>query len=521
MNLQPGTTLWLLRHELRMFWFTNVATSKQGQRRSAPWLVVGGAVLAWGAMHVGVFALLRALGPATGLTAWPFVVAVTAVLLATFLFMLSSAVKASVETLFDRGDMDLLLSSPLPSRSIFGVKLAGMAFGVAVIYLFFLAPFAHVGLLLGQLRWLAIYPVLFSMAVLAASLAMLLTLAMVRVLGARRTRVVAQVVGALAGALLFLLSQAGNFLSHDDGQAASAMTQAMAAAQALDPGSPLLLPARAALGEGRAVAIVAVLGLFTALLTVRLTHRFFVRGLQQAAGSARARTSDTPVQYRFDRSLTAVIMIKEWRLVWRDPHLISQVLLQLLYLLPLCFIVFSKDALQLWAVAGGLTMLCGSLSGSLSWIILKAEDAPDLLLTAPASAATVRRAKLAAAVLPILALMTVPLAWLLLRAPLAGAVTLTTVCGATLGAALVNLWTGRPGVRGEFKNRGKREVASRLFEVSTLLSWAALASLLPHTLSEAPVSAAVAGGIGAAAAIALGTVFLAWLLQARDHQRVR
>jgi ABC-2 type transport system permease protein len=514
-NLRPGGTPWLLRHEIRMFWYTNFGGSKQGQRGSANWRVVGGALLVWFALHAGVFALLRSAGPAAGFSAGPFVVAVTAILLATFLFMLSSALKASVETLFDRGDMDLLLSSPLPSRSIFSVKLAGMAFGLAVLYLFFLAPFAHVGLLLGQFRWLAIYPVLFAMAVLAASLAMLLTLAMVRVLGARRTRVVAQVVGALAGALLFLLSQAGNFLSQEDGPAASAMAQAMAAAQSLDAGSPLLLPARAALGDSRAVAIIAALGLFVALLTVRLTHRFFVRGLQQASGSERARTSAAPVRYRFDRSLTGVVMVKEWRLVWRDPHLVSQVLLQLLYLLPLCFIVFRKDALQLWAVAGGLTMLCGSLSASLSWIILKAEDAPDLLQTAPASAATVRRAKLAAAVLPIFALVAIPLVWLLLRAPLAGGVTVTTVCGATVGAALVNLWTGRPASRGEFKNRGNREIGPRMLELSTLLAWSALASLLPSALGGAPVGFAIAGGVGAAAAIALGTLPLAWMLRYR------
>jgi len=514
-NLRPGGTLWLLRHEMRMFWYTNVAAGKQGKRRSASWRVVGGGLAIWSALHVGVFALLRAVGPAGDLPARPFVVAVTAILLATFLFMLSSALKASVETLFDRGDMDLLLSSPLPSRSIFGVKLAGMAFGVAVLYLFFLAPFAHVGLLLGQFRWLAIYPVLFAMAVLAAALAMLLTLAMVRVLGARRTRVVAQVVGALAGALLFLLSQAGNFLAHEKGPAASAMVQVMAAAQSLEAGSPLLLPARAALGDGGAVAIIAALGLLAALLTVRLTHRFFVQGLQQAAGSERATTSVAPVRYRFDRSLASVVMVKEWKLVWRDPHLVSQVLLQLLYLLPLCLIVFKKDALQLWAVAGGLTMLCGSLSASLSWIILKAEDAPDLLQTAPANAATVRRAKLAAAVLPIVALVAIPLGWLLLRAPLAGAVTVTTVCGATLGAALVNLWTGKPASRGEFKNRGKREIAPRMLELANLLAWSALASLLPLALGGAPVDVALAGGLGAAAAIALGTLPLAWMLRYR------
>ncbi len=131
-------------------------------------------------------------------------------------------------------------------------------------------------------------------------------------------------------------------------------------------------------------------------------------------------------------------------------------------------------------------MLCGSLSASLSWIILKAEDAPDLLQTAPASAATVRRAKLAAAVLPIFALVAIPLGWLLLRAPLAGGATLTTVCGATLGAALVNLWTGRPASRGEFKNRGNRDIGSRMLELSNLLAWSALASLLPLALGGAP-----------------------------------
>jgi len=514
-NLRPGSAAWLLRHEVRMFWYTGFAATKEGVRRGANWRVVGGALAAWLALHGGVFALLRAGGAVSGLAREQFVIVVTAALLATFLFMLSSALKASVETLFDRGDMDLLLSSPLPSSSIFTVKLAGMAFGVAALYLFFLAPFAHVGLFLGQFRWLAIYPVLFAMAVLAVSLAMLLTLAMVRVLGARRTRVVAQIVGALAGALLFLLSQAGNLMSRDDGPGASAMAQVMQAAQSLDTTSALLLPARATLGDAQAVAIVAALGMLAAVLTIRATHGFFVRGLQQASGSVRARTSTAPVRYRFDRGLAALVIVKEWRLVRRDPHLISQVLLQLLYLLPLCFIVFREDAVQLWAVAGGLTMLCGSLSASLSWIILLAEDAPDLLRTAPASAATVTRAKLAAAVIPVFGVVALPLLWLTLRAPLAGALTSATVVGAVLGAALINVWTGRPAKRGEFKNRGQRPMGLVLLELSNLLAWTALASLLPYALEDGPVGILVAGGLGAAAAISLGTVSLAWLLRHR------
>lgn len=517
MNLAPGTTLWLLRHELRLFWYTSLAAGKKGAPRRPNWRVVGGGLLLWLGLHAGVFALLRAMGPSAGLPPSQFVIAVTALLLGTFLFMLSSALKASVETLFVRGDMDLLLSSPLPSRSIFGVKLASIAFGVTALYLFFLAPFAHVGLLLGQFRLLAVYPVLFAMAVLAASLAMLLTLTLVRLLGARRTRVVAQVLGALAGAFLFLLSQAGTFLSQDSGAAPSAMASVMAAAQSLDKDSALLLPARAALGDGSAVALIGGLGLLFALLTLQSTHRFFVRGLQQVASSERVSTRAGPVRYRFDRSLAAVVIAKEWRLVRRDPHLISQVLLQLLYLVPLCLLVFKKNSLQIPATAAGLTMLCGSLSASLSWIILLAEDAPDLLQTSPARAATLRLAKIAAAVIPVFTLVGLPLLWLALRAPLAGALTTVTVSGAVMGAALINVWMGKPTARGEFKNRGQRSIGARLLELSNVLGWAALALLLARAQGSASVGMASAGAIGAAAAIALGTLPLAWLLRRRTR----
>jgi ABC-2 type transport system permease protein len=514
-KLQPGSASWLLRHELRLFWFS-LSSGKEGAPRKPKWRVLGSALLVWLGLHAAVFALLHEMGPVTGVPPRQFVAAVTAILLSTFLFMLSSALKSSVETLFDRGDMDLLLSSPLPSRSIFAVKLGSMAFGVAALYLFFLAPFAHVGLLLGQLRWLAVYPVLFAMAVLAASMAMLLTLALVRLFGARRTRVVAQVVGALAGALLFLLSQAGSLLSQGDGPAPTAFARVVASVQSLDAGSVLFLPARAALGEFGAIAMITGLGLLAALLTVYSTHRFFVRGLQQAAGSERGvRRRSSPVRYRFDRSLAQVVIVKEWRLVWRDPHLISQVLLQLLYLLPLCLLVFRKNELQVPAIAGGLTMLCGSLSASLSWIILLAEDAPDLLQTAPAKAATVRMAKLAAAVIPVFALVAFPLVWLTLRAPLAGVMTATTVCGAVLSTALINLWTGRPATRGEFKNRGQRSVVTRLFELCSLLAWAALALLLPAVSGGAAPGVALAAGLGAAVAVALGMLPLAWMLRHR------
>jgi ABC-2 type transport system permease protein len=514
---RPGTSLWLLRHELRLFWRSLRSGGKSDGRLYSAWRALGWGALLWLGLHVGVFFLLRATGSASGAPPRVLVIAAGAILLATFLFMLSSALKASVEALFDRGDMDLLLSSPLPSRSIFIVKLGSIVVGVAALYLFFLAPFAHVGLVLGQFRWLALYPVLIAMAAIAASLAMLLTLASVRVLGARRTRVVAQVLGAIAGALLFLLSQAGNFMSRSDGAAnPSPLEKMLNAGGAIDPGSALWLPARAAFGEPVAVALVALAGLLAAWGTVGLTHRFFVHGLQQAASSGRTAKPPGTIRYRFDRSLFQTIVVKEWRLIWRDPHLISQVLLQLLYLLPLCFLIFTKNASQITATGAGLTMLCGSLSAALAWIVLLAEDAPDLLQTAPAKASTVRRAKLAAAVAPVLALVAAPLLWLAVRAPAAGALTAMTVCAATLSASLITLWTGQPTTRSEFKTRGKRNIGARLLELCNLLSWAALSWLLSRATLSVPGGMAVAG-MGAAFGVAAGSLLVAWLLGRRSR----
>ena len=290
----------------------------------------------------------------------------------------------------------------------------------------------------------------------------------------------------------------------------------MRAGGTIDTGSPLWLPARAAMGEPFEVALVALAGLLAAWGTVGLTHRFFVHGLQQAADGGRAAKRPGAIRYRFNRGLFESIVVKEWRLIRRDPHLISQVLLQLLYLLPLCFLILNKNAPQVAVTGAGLTMLCGSLSSALAWIVLLAEDAPDLLQTSPANAATVRLAKLAAAVAPVLLLASVPLAWLALREPLAGAFASLTVCGAAASSSLITLWTGRPTTRSEFKSRGKRNIATSLLEVCSLLGWAALAWLLLREPGAVQGELAVMG-MSAAGAVVLGVPLLAWLLRGRSR----
>lgn len=511
MSAQAGSIPWLFRHELRLMWFSaGSSKSEKSQRRPglAGLAVVG---LAWLALHaIAFFVVWRTAG--IDLRDPRVLVAVSALLYGSMTFMLSSALKSSVLVLFERGDLDLLLSSPLPSRSIFTVRLGTVAAGTAALYLFFLAPFAHAGALLGHVGWLAVYPVLLGTATIVACAAMLMTLGLVRLIGARRTRIVAQVIGALAGALIFILSQLfAQFSRSMETRAAAAFARAFAEDGALGAGSPVWLPGRALLGEPLPLLGLVALAAAVFVFTAARTHRFFVHGLQQAASSSRAaRRPASGLRFGFGRSLFTTMLLKEWRLILRDPQLISHVALQLIYLLPLFFIIFKRSEVQLPAMAAGLTLLCSSLTASLAWIILSAEDAPDLLRLSPALPSTVRNAKLAAAVLPCLVLVLAPLAWLIVRAPLAGLGAAGAVTGAVCASAVIVHWCGRPGLRSDYVARGKGDLLSSILGMFNSLCWGALAWCLA-SIAAGPTDRTVVGAafaaLGALATLGMSRLF--------------
>jgi len=515
MSAAPGSVGWLLRHELRLAWF-NASGAKDGAGRRRP----GNAALAlvllgWAALHLLAWVTVEKLAGVAG-DDLRILLAISAVLAGGATFMLSSAIKSSVLVMFERSDLDLLLSSPLSSHSIFTVRLAGVAAGTAAIYLFFLAPFAHAGLLQGQWRWLGIYPGVISVAVLCSCMAMLLTLGLVRVLGARRTRVVAQVIGALAGALLVIASQLQSLSSRQSQGRVQGLIEGLLGQDGVTD-NPLLLPARAMLGEPLPMLLLAFVAGLVFVLSARRTHRFFARGLQLAASAPRsAPARGMPRRHRFGRSLFASVVVKEWRLIVRDPHLLSQVLLQLLFLLPLFFLIFQRSEVQVQALGAGLALLCGSLTGALAWIALSAEDAPDLLLVSPASLPTVRRAKLAAAIMPVLALVAVPLLWLIARMPAAGLIVWFIVCGAVLGAGLIVFWCGRPGVRSNFKGRGKGGIVMNMLELFNNLAWGALGWFLAGA-ARAPLSDAGAMAVAGSGVLALVVLWVAWLLRVKQR----
>ena len=97
------------------------------------------------------------------------------------------------------------------------------AVAIATVPFLWFAAILTIGALplavLGQPRWLTVYPVLAAIALLASAAGLGMAMGLFKLIGARATRTVGQLMAALIGASFFLVSQSRYFLP-DGGRAA-------------------------------------------------------------------------------------------------------------------------------------------------------------------------------------------------------------------------------------------------------------------------------------------------------------
>ena len=457
-SFRPGTLPWLLAFQLRVSWRT--LASHRGTRLFfllAALALVGGAVLLaprlWAARgslnavtHLGGFAVLG-LGALSAFT---------------FLLMFSAAISATLEALYERGDLDLLLGAPLRPRLVLASRLLGVAVSAGTLHALLALPVLVFAVAAGLWRLLGLVPWLLSLSVIAVSLGGLLTLGLVRLLGVRRARTAASIVGALSGAAFFLVTQLQNLRGRSAApligtEQLAALQSALGGRGLLGEGSLLWYPARTLWLEPLPTLVMLVLAAGLLWLSVRLLEGAFLRGAQQAGmhGAAGRRTTrraaSGPLRLREGAAAT---LFKEWRLLARDPLLLSRILLQVVYLLPLGFVLLRNGSGVATLVGGGGVLVLGSLASNLALITTNAEEAPDLLLSAPVPLSRLRWLKLWAAVLPVLGL------WLLLNLIGLGAPSLQSLLGALLGlwailgSGLIVLWRPLEVRRADLFRRG-------------------------------------------------------------------
>jgi ABC-2 type transport system permease protein len=144
----------------------------------------------------------------------PFLESMPALILAgAFLGILVTSFGVLLSALYLSGDMDFLLSSPVPVRAVFITKqLQAILPNFGFIALFGLPVLFGLGAAGGYnfLYYPLVVIVLAMLALAAAGLSSLLVMGVVRIFPARR---VAEVLGAIGALLSILCSQSGNFVN--------------------------------------------------------------------------------------------------------------------------------------------------------------------------------------------------------------------------------------------------------------------------------------------------------------------
>ena len=493
MRLRAGSWPWLLFHEMRLAW--------RGWSDNIG-IIAAVAILLWLIFHIPAFRIMRSVS-LTALESGGIQIA-GLVFWFGLTLMLSTAVILAVNALHDRGDLDLLVSSPLPTTTIFAVRGAGVALNAVALFALLLLPLAHMGVLRGQTGLVAVYPVLAGIGLGVAGLAFALTLLLVRWFGARRARVIAQVLGALIGALLFLLFQIPNLMS-DEAQAR--LTERLIAAAGSDwfaADSVLWWPVRALFGDPLPMLATIAAGAAIFVVVIRATSRTFVAGTQESV-TARPRRAGPKRAARFEQGLARNVMQKELRLILRDPNLIAKTLLQSLYLVPMILILARNAGLML-VIAPAIIMLLAGMAGNLAWITISGEEAPDLVGSAPVDREKVRWLKAAAALRP-LAFIALPfLLFYVVRSPGLALIFLVFLALALAASAVIQVFGGKPSPQRDLKQRQKQSVGLNFLEVLGTIAFAG-ACYLTMTASWWALAAAPVGLLPPA---------VAWALRRRD-----
>jgi ABC-2 type transport system permease protein len=383
------------------------------------------------------------------------------------LLMLAQTLSGLTRTLYGRSDLDLILTSPVPAPIVFAVRVLAVGLGAAASAAIFVIPVADVALAHGGWRSLALLPTLAGAAFATSAVGLVIVMGLLAVLGPRRTRLAAQIVATFIGGGFMVWLQLRRTLG--PGALHGLSLPAFACPAFLV--HLWLLPLRAAAGLGPAIVLWLAASAGAFVVVVLLSAGRFAAGIAAASGlpaSVRPPRFGRRAEHRFGTGLARILCAKEWRLIRRDPWLLSQLLLQILYMTPMLAMLMNGDGAVgrlTVALAPMIVVVAYQVAASITWLSLSAEDAPELLATAPVTPASLQNGKLIAVAQLCAGLAALPLVWLASQSPrAAGETALLAAIGVAM-AMLLSIWHTKPAARSGFAARHRESKLLALMEM--------------------------------------------------------
>jgi ABC-2 type transport system permease protein len=487
---------WFARHEIRLAWREWLAMMTAGRRGRKRGAIIGLIVFA-AIMHLPAYAVIGRFANLEAPLDKSTLIVITATILLAWALMLSQAIESVTRVFYARADLDLIMSSPVALANIFSVRIAAIALSVIAMALLLSTPFVDVLVIGGGVRWFAAYGVVVAIGLSASAVAIAVTIVLFRLIGPGRTRLAAQILAAIVGAGFVIALQIAAILSYGTLSRFAVLTSDAAAAFAPDAGSMIWWPARAALGDGETLLLLLAGGLVLlgAVMAV-FSARFADTAIRVSAHAAPNRQASRAKSFRAS-SRQQALRRKEFVLLRRDPWLVSQTLMQLLYLVPPALMLwrsFSDSSTAIVLITPVIVMAAGQLSGGLAWLTISGEDAADLVATAPLPPSRVIRAKIEVVLIAIGVTFAPLVAALLFASPLQAAVTALGVMIASVSATAIQLWFRVQAKRSQFRRRQTSSRLATFAEAFSSIGWAATAALA----LAMPIGAVITGLITAA-----------------------
>lgn len=479
--MTTASLTWFARHEIGLFWrdWTSLILRGKAHSKILAGLVLAGFVagmhlLAWETLTETVD--LKTTDPKT---VYIFISGCAVVALS---MMVSQSLESVTRAFYARADLDLILTSPAPSERIFTVRICAVALMSVVMTALLLAPFFNVMAWIDGPVWLLGYVSLLAMSALATALSLGIALILFKTVGPKRTRLIAQIIAAIIGAGFAIALQLLAIKFYGNISRFTLLTDASVSTWLPDASSLLWIPARSLVGDVQAVLMIAVLGFGVLAITIRAySARFAVLALSTAGIADHTGTNKNQPDRFKAMGLRQTLRRKELVLLIRDPWLLSQSLMQLLYLTVPGFLLWQNYGTDLGAalvVAPVIVMAAGQLAGGLAWLTICGEDAPDLVQTAPISARASLQAKIEAVLLAVglgLAPIFIGLAIVDWYAALIAGLCVLCSAGA---ATTMQVWFRAQAKRSHFRHRHASSKIATFAEAFSSISWAGAAALI-------------------------------------------
>lgn len=398
-------------------------------------------------------------------------------------FLLMTGLLRSIEILHDRGDLPMLLATPVPTGVVLATRLCNITFAMAVGTAPIAIPVIDMAVLLVDTRWAHAYLAWLLVVVTAAPFCVLAMLTAVAWFGAPRARTIVQLTGLALGLATGVLMQLPMWLGKRTAETGYAIWQACEVA-------PLSFLARLARGDLTGLAVVAGVALVMQVATWKLLAARFASGAQDAASHADPVVATASAASRarvwrdaFRDSPRRALVRKETRILLRNPFLLANCASQILSLVPaLIGVMVAKRALGFASVAVAGTSYAVVTLATLTTYV---DEAHELVATSPVPRKAIQASKALAAALPMLGLAACLVGVLLLTGE---AVTALLSAGAALvlipGVAWWATCSARPATA-EQRARGQRP----------RLVWPGLLALLLGTVAVGGIGGATTGHV--------------------------